>query len=300
MQSKESCVFFWAVTYLLAILIGFGAVAFSTLLERKLLGLSQVRLGPNKVTIFGVLQPVADGIKLLFKQLFLVTLRQRLLFLRSPVVVFCLFIVIWAWLLPWNRSGFELKYSSLIFFSLLGVGGYAIIMTGWSRIRRFAKLGRLRGILQNLSFEVALILVFISVLMFFHRFSIKREICIKEELILVWVSIWLLLSLIERNRAPFDLLEGERELISGFNIEMGSLTFVYLFLREYGMLIILSFVAGVALYGGAMVNFIIFLSFLLFIRSCFPRVRYDVIIRIMWEGVLPFGVLFFTLLYVVV
>jgi NADH-ubiquinone oxidoreductase chain 1 len=228
--------------------------------------------------------------------LFLITLSQRLLFLGRPTVVFCLFIIIWAWLLPWDRIGYELKYSSLVFFSLLGVGRYVIIITGWSRISRFAKLGSLRGILQNLSFEVALILIFISVLIFFHRFSIKREINIKEELILVWVSIWLLLSLIESNRAPFDLLEGERELISGFNIEIGSLTFVYLFLREYGILIILSFIAGVALYGKTTVYFIIFMSFLLFIRSCFPRVRYDVIIRIMWERVLPFGVLFFIVL----
>ena len=210
----------WVFTSIILILLGLGGVAFVTLLERKLLGLSQVRLGPNKVTFGGLLQPVIDGVKLLFKQLHIVRASQNVLFTISPALLLVLFIVVWRWLLPWNGSIFFLKYSSLVFFSLLGVGAYMVILTGWRRARSFSKLGRLRGILQRLSFEVALILVFIVVLSFFSSFSFSYNVVLEVDVLILWLVLWLVLSLMETNRAPFDLLEGERELIRGFNIEI--------------------------------------------------------------------------------
>jgi len=239
------------------------------------------------------LQPVADGIKLLFKQLFVISWSQFFLFIRSPGLLIMFFSVIWIWFVPWDSRLFFGKFSSLVFFSLLGVGTYAVILTGWSRSRRFSKLGRLRGILQRLSFEVALILMFICVLELANSFSLKIESSLNFELLLSWRVIWITLSLIERNRAPFDLLEGERELIRGFNIEMGRLTFVYLFLREYGMIIILSFIASVALFREVTMGGALFVCVILFMRRCFPRIRYDIIMSLMWQSVLPLGVLYF-------
>jgi len=283
----------WIAVSLIIILLGLGGVAFVTLLERKLLGLRQIRLGPNKVTLNGILQPVMDGVKLLFKQLHLVSSSQNVLFSISPALLLILFLVVWRWLIPWKGCVLFLKYSSLIFFSLLGVGAYMVILTGWRRARRFSKLGRLRGILQSLSFEVALILTFLVILAFFSSFSFRRNIGIDVEMIFLWLILWLILSLIETNRAPFDLLEGERELIRGFNIEMRSLTFVFLFLREYGIIVVLRLIMRLVLVGQPSLLAIVYVSLILFLRRCYPRVRYDIMITIMWEMILPFRVMLF-------
>lgn len=289
----------WVVTSIVLILLGLGGVAFVTLLERKLLGLSQIRLGPNKVTINGLLQPVIDGIKLLFKQLHVARASQSILFTMSPALLLALFMVVWRWLIPWNGSLFFLKYSSLVFFSLLGVGAYIVILTGWRRARRFSKLGRLRGILQRLSFEVALILVFIVALSSFNTFSFSYNIALEADMITLWLVLWLLLSLMETNRAPFDLLEGERELIRGFNIEIRSLTFVFLFLREYGIIIVLRIILRLVLSRSPNLLGISYVIIILFLRRCYPRVRYDVIMRIIWEIILPLSVVVFFIFSVV-
>lgn len=224
---------------MLVILFGLGGVAFITLLERKLLGLSQIRLGPNKVRLRGLLQPVADGIKLLFKDVFFVMRSQIILFFTGPIIRMRVFVILWVWVLPWIGDFIRLKYSSLLFFRLLGLRAYTVIITGWSRISAFSKLGRLRGILQSLSFEVALVLVFLTMLSLLKGFLLKRENRLPVEVLGFWMVVWILLSLMETNRAPFDLLEGESELIRGFNVEISRILFVYLFLREYGRIIIM-------------------------------------------------------------
>jgi len=280
----------WLTLGLFVLLIGIGRVAFVTLLERKVLGLTQTRLGPNKVTLFGTLQPLADGVKLLSKFNLRTKFRQFRLFFLSPVLLIILFLFLWSWVLPWEGNIILIKHNSLLYFRLLGVGAYAIILTGWRSTRAFSKLGRIRGILQRLSYEVSLIVLFLFFILFVKRFRIVRT-NISWESILFWLGIWLILVLIERNRAPFDLLEGERELISGFNIEIGSLIFVYLFLREYGIVVVIAAITNIALSGGINLTTFFLTLVILLLRRCFPRVRYDSLMRFIWQCVLPLRVL---------
>lgn len=281
----------WLVGLVLVILLGFGAVAFITLLERKFLGLSQIRIGPNKVSEMGLLQPVRDGVKLLFKQLFILNKGQLFLFVIRPRILLVNFILIWCLLVPWRGTSL-FKYGALLFFAILGVRSYSVILAGWGRTSVFSKLGRLRGLLQNLSFEVALILVFFCVLTSVSSFSVFSNLG-GEGLIFVWSAIWVVLSLLESNRAPFDLLEGESELIRGFNVEMGSLTFVYLFLREYGMVILIIIIFCSVMFVETKFLVLFLSSLILVLRSCYPRIRYDIIMTFIWERLLPLRVFLF-------
>jgi len=281
----------WFVIRGLVLLLGIGGVAFVTLLERKILGLSQIRLGPNKVTFLGILQPLADGIKLLTKQNVHNKSSQFILFYTSPIMLIILFLLLWRWVIPWEGNIFLIKHRSLLFFRVLGIRAYAVIIVGWSSTRGFSKLGRMRGILQSLSYEVSLIIIFMFFLFLIKSFNIMGRFNYRRERLWLWLILWLILSLIERNRAPFDLLEGERELIRGFNIEIGRLIFVYLFLREYGMVIVIAAITDVVLTNriGLFSMFIVII--LLLIRSCFPRVRYDTLIILIWQCILPLRVL---------
>lgn len=243
------------------------------------------------MSYFGLLQPVLDGIKLLFKDWFFVKRSQSALFIISPILLMLVFMVLWVLILPWWGS---ISLTKLTFFGLfisLGIGAYAAIITGWRSQSAFSKLGSLRGILQSLSFEVALILVVIRAAVFIKTLSLFY-IEIFQENLLLWGIIWFILSLIETNRAPFDLLEGERELIRGFNVEFGRTLFVYLFLREYGMIIFLILFITTP-FSGLRRGAIVLVCLVLFIRRCFPRVRYDIMIRLIWIRILPVAICLF-------
>lgn len=171
------------MVFVLVILIGIGGVAFITLLERKILGASQLRLGPNKVSFFGVLQPVMDGVKLLIKQNLFVTKRQ-LLFYFSPIVLLMLFLFFYSFILPWHGMAVSFKATALIYFSCLGINAYFIVVAGWSSLRSFSKLGRIRGILQRVSYEVSFILALVVILILIKDFLFLMPVRLNE-LILV-------------------------------------------------------------------------------------------------------------------
>lgn len=282
-------IIFWLLEFLFILTVGLGGVAFLTLLERKILGLRQVRLGPNKTSIRGLIQPVFDGIKLLTKAGLLLIQSFKFFFLFSPGIVLFFFLIIWLCILPWEGQTSGLKCSSLCFFALLGLNAYRIILTGWSSVSRFSKLGGFRSLLQSLRFEVAIILLFIIVLKVFRSLSFRREVK-PLELLFFWFILWFILSLIETNRAPFDLVEGERELIRGFNVEIRRLRFIFLFLREYGIILVISVILSLRLSYFYSFQALIYLILLLILltRSCFPRIRYDIIITIIWGILLPF------------
>jgi len=200
-----------------------------------------------------------------------------------------LFVILWTLVLPWEGRMYLYKNISLLFFCYLAVMAYSVILAGWRRTRAYSKIGRIRGILQRLSYEVALILAFLWCLSLLSRFSFSSFKLVTLEISIIWLVVILIFILIEGNRAPFDLLEGERELIRGFNIEMGSLIFVYLFLREYGIILFISALVIKAIIGVINVLMFIFLATIILIfRRCYPRVRYDSLIGLIWKSQLPF------------
>jgi NADH-quinone oxidoreductase subunit H len=246
-------------------------------------------LGPSVVRFFGVLQPVLDGVKLLLKDIINTFLAQIVLLWSRASLILMLFLTILIYVLPWGHSGALLMhYPIIILFVILGLGTYAVMLLGWSFTSPFSKLGGLRGMLQRLSFEVALILVLMVPISFSVALAVTRAPKLGLEMVL-WGVLWLSLCLIERNRAPFDLLEGERELIRGFNIEVSSAPFVFVFLREYGILFSLGALLRLGLLIEISILVVLSILTLLFIRRCFPRIRYDTLMGLTWQRVLPLG-----------
>nr|YP_009346457.1 NADH dehydrogenase subunit 1 [Xiphinema pachtaicum]AOT84268.1 NADH dehydrogenase subunit 1 [Xiphinema pachtaicum] len=265
-----------------------GMVAFYTFLERKVLGFSQNRIGPNKLMFTGFGQPVMDGMKLLMKNS-LTPLFVQVVYFISCVLVFLVFLMVFLFS-PWKYSANIVRISFLLVFTMIGIGTYTVILMGWSITSSFSKLGSLRAMLQGLSFEVALVMSFFLVLLMFSSLSMLSFLS-AYELMFIWVVSWLVLCLMESNRAPFDLLEGESELISGFNLEMGGLMFVFIFLSEYGMLFMLVMFTMVPFKGSLNFEGVIISSLMLLIRGCYPRVRYDYLMLLMWQFMLPFMIL---------
>lgn len=212
------------------------------------------------------------------------TISQALLFI-GPIISFVVFIVLWVFVLPWSGS-FVFRCSALLLFLILGFRAYRVVVIGWGITRVFSKLGRLRAILQGLSFEVSLILTFFITLIHLNRVSLINSL-VCSEISIVWALLWVVLCLIERNRAPFDLLEGESELIRGFNIEISSVVFVLVFLREYGILFSLRILISVPFSESLGAVALLCASYVLFIRRCFPRVRYDSLMVLIWQAFLP-------------
>lgn len=272
------------VSYLLA-------VAFLTLTERKLLSLSQSRLGPNKSSVFGLLQPVLDGIKLFLKSRTSLEQVHKLIYIiRSYLTLSIMLLLIMALPLRENRI---FEYQGLWLLVILGLGTHLILMCGWSSISKYRMIGRVRSLSQAISYEVVFSLLLL--LPFLLNKALNWE--TSRQSIILLLLVWVLVILIELQRAPFDLAEGERELVSGFNTEYSSLLFTYLFLREYGNLLFSSLWRNLFWQG---FNFMVLVWFtiLIIIRSCYPRVRFDIIIITSWLILLPLVLLvWFAFLY---
>ena len=246
------------------------AIAFYTLFERKLLSLSQTRLGPNQVLLGGLLQPVLDGVKLLLKEWYY-PLKGRISFLLIPPLLFMS-----SFLLYLVLPSFQMIISYRLLFLLMFIGFivYSNMLRGWLSYSKYSSLGRVRRVRQSIRYEILLTLLLLRI--------VGSLIVYREKIYLLRVAIWLLCILRECNRHPFDFAEGERELIRGFNVEYGRSGFVLLFLSEYGIIILFSLIREVFFSIGLLV-----LIFFILSRSVLPRFRYDKLIRLIWLIRLP-------------
>lgn len=279
------------------IIIVLVRVAFFTLLERKVLGYMQLRKGPLKVGFLGIVQPFNDAIKLFTKEFLFPYISNYIIFYLIPIMG--MFIRIWVWLLiPYIFILFNFNLGVLFLLACMGVRVYFIIISGWASNSNYAKLGRLRGIAQTISYEVSLAVILLSLLILIGGFNIREFIVYQEYIwflffvfplgIIIFVSI-----LAELNRAPFDFIEGERELVSGFNIEYGAGGFALIFLAEYSRIIFISMLFVVIFLGGIGFRIIFYFKLIIlgfsfiWIRGLLPRYRYDKLINLTWKFFLP-------------
>lgn len=256
-----------------------------------------MRKGPNKVGVIGLFQPFSDAIKLLNKELFYIFKSNYYLFYVCPLLRFIFILIIWI-LYPFITNLYFINYSILLIIILISIGGYIIIFIGWSANSIYSILGSIRSVSQMLSYEVRFILIILILIIIRERYSFMD---FYKFQIYVWYLlrvyplfvIYFISILAELNRRPIDFIEGESELVSGFNIEYFRGGFTLIFLAEYGIIIFFRFVRVILFMNLIKITFLLFIfinifrSLIIFIRGLLPRIRYDELIYLCWKIILP-------------
>jgi NADH-quinone oxidoreductase subunit H len=288
------------------------AVAYLTYAERKVMAAMQLRRGPNVVGPFGLLQPIADGLKLLFKETIIPTGANRVVFIVAPMLTFILSLIAWA-VIPFDKGVVlaDINVGILYLFAVSSLGVYGIVMAGWASNSKYPFLGALRSAAQMVSYEVSIGFVMVTVLLCVGSLNLSA---IVEAQRTVWFCIplfpmfviFFISALAETNRSPFDLPESESELVAGYFSEYSSMTFALFFLGEYANMILMSASTTILFLGGWLpplniapftwipgwIWFFLKISLVLFgflwVRATFPRYRYDQLMRLGWKVFLPF------------
>jgi NADH-quinone oxidoreductase subunit H len=296
------------------------AVAYLTYAERKVIGAIQLRKGPNVVGPFGLLQPLADGVKLFLKETILPSGASKAVFIIAPMLTFFLALIAWA-VIPFDEGWVlaDINVGVLYLFAISSLGVYGIIMSGWASNSKYAFLGGLRSAAQMVSYEVSIGFVLISVLLSVGSLNLSDVVLKQKETVwfiiphLPMFFIFLISALAETNRAPFDLPEAESELVAGYNVEYSAMTFALFFLGEYANMILMSGMTAILFLGGwlppidvAPFNWVpgiiwfalkicAVLFVFLWVRATFPRYRYDQLMRLGWKVFLPFSLFWLVL-----
>jgi NADH-quinone oxidoreductase subunit H len=319
----------WALAYIVAIVVPlFVAVAYLTLWERKLIGWMQIRLGPNRTTFFGIrwlggwAQPIADGVKLLFKEVIFPANADKGLFLLAPVMMLMPALAAWA-VIPFAPEMVlaDINAGLLYVMALSSMGVYGVIIAGWASNSKYAFLGAMRSAAQMVSYELAMGFALVVVLMVSGSLNLsdivegqgKGYFADQGLNFLSWNWLPLLPMLVvyfvsgvaETNRAPFDVVEGESEIVAGHMIEYSGMTFALFFLAEYMNMILISALTAIMFFGGwqapvsspffdwvppflwLLAKIFVIVSMFLWIRATFPRYRYDQIMRLGWKVFIP-------------
>nr|YP_009685803.1 NADH dehydrogenase subunit 1 [Nothobranchius ocellatus]QDU91801.1 NADH dehydrogenase subunit 1 [Nothobranchius ocellatus] len=299
----------FVINPLLMVIFILLAVALLTLIERKVLGYMQLRKGPNIVGPYGLIQPVADGIKLFLKEPVWPSTSSPLLFLAMPTIALALALILWIPMpIPLPLANLNLGLLFILAFSSLAV--YSILGSGWASNSKYALIGALRAVAQTISYEVSLGLILLNAIIFTGGFTLQIFSTTQENIWLVFTmwplaTMWFVSTLAETNRAPFDLTEGESELVSGFNIEYSGGPFALFFLAEYANIILMNTLTTILFLGTGvqfsnttydtmiiMTKATLLSMIFLWVRASYPRFRYDQLMHLVWKNILPITMAF--------
>ena len=310
----------WIVGKILVIVIPLMlAVAYLTYAERKVLAYMHVRIGPNRVGIFGLLQPIADGLKLVTKELITPTKSSPLLFMMAPVLVLAVSLSAWS-VIPFSPHLVLANINAGVLFilAITSLDVYGILIAGWASNSKYAFYGALRACAQVISYEIAMGFALVGVLMTAGTMNLSGIVYAQSGNILHWYwlplfpffIVYFISGVAETNRLPFDMAEGESEIVAGFHVEYSSIAFALFFLAEYANMILIAAFAALLFWGGwlspfqgvpmldqlfswvpGLVWFIlkicVFLFCFIWFRATFPRYRYDQIMRLGWKVLIP-------------
>jgi NADH-quinone oxidoreductase subunit H len=326
----EWIVFFWSlaivrelVGIVVVIVVLLLSVAYFTYWERKVLAWVQLRKGPNVVGPFGLLQPIADGLKLFMKETVIPAGANRVVFIAAPILTFVLSLIAWA-VIPFDFGLVlaNINVGILYLFAISSLGVYGIVMAGWASNSKYAFLGALRSAAQMVSYEVSIGFVLVSVLLCAGSLNLTKIVEAQQHIWFVvplfpMAIIFFASGLAETNRSPFDLVEGESEIVAGYFVEYSAMTFALFFLGEYANMILVATMTSLLFLGGWLAPFNIqpFTGWLahawamcwfavkiaamcfcfLWVRGTFPRYRYDQLMRLGWKVFLPFSLLWLVL-----
>ena len=304
------------IALLVPLLLG---VAYLTFAERKIIGYMQVRLGPNRVGPKGWLQPIADAMKLMFKEIIIPTRADRFLFVLAPILSFGPAIAAWA-VVPFGDGMIisQLDAGLLYLLALTSLGVYGVIIAGWASNSKYAFLGAMRSAAQIVAYEIAMGFALVGVLMAAGSLNLNQIVLAQQGSLLHWFwlpllplfLVYFISGVAETNRAPFDVAEGESEIVAGFHVDYSGMAFAVFFLAEYANMILVSALAATLFLGGwlspfesipvlgALFDFVpgviwltlkisLLLLFFLWFRATFPRYRYDQIMRLGWKVFIP-------------
>jgi NADH-quinone oxidoreductase subunit H len=304
------------------------AVAYFTLAERRIIGFIQNRIGPNRVGPFGLLQPIADAIKLLFKEIIIPRRSNRYLFIVAPMITLGPALAAWA-VIPFDKGWViaDINVGILYLFAMTSASVYGIIIAGWSSNSRYAFLGALRSAAQIVSYEIPMGFALVGVLMAAGSMNLSEIVLAQQggfwhwywiPLLPLFIVYWIS-AMAETNRSPFDVAEGESEIVAGFHVEYAGITFAIFFLAEYANMILVSALASILFMGGwlspfqgipfleslfawvpGIIWFLLKASFFSFLflwsRATFPRLRYDQIMRLGWKIFIPITIIWIVVL----
>ncbi len=295
------------------------AVAFYTYFERKVIGAMQIRIGPNRVGPWGLIQPFADVFKLLLKEVILPTNSNRFLFLLAPIIALAPALAAWA-VVPFNDFLVlaDVDAGLIYVLALTSLGVYGIIIAGWASNSKYSFLGAMRAAAQTVSYEIAMSMSLVGVLILSGTLNLREIVLAQQGGLFDWYwlpllplfVIYMISGLAETNRAPFDQAEGESEIVAGFHVEYSGSTFAIFFLAEYANMILISGLTAILFAGGWLSPFegmpvlgdtilgqgsifwflaktVVFMFMFLWYRATFPRYRYDQIMRLGWKALIP-------------
>jgi NADH-quinone oxidoreductase subunit H len=312
----------WVIKSIVIITIVLGGFAYLTLFERRILARIQVRIGPNRAGPFGLLQPVADGIKLLFKEEFIPDRADKVVFVLAPVLTVVPALILLA-VIPFGPdiSLFGKSFSQslagdvnvgvLYIMAIASIAVYGITLAGWSSNNKYALMGGLRSAAQMVSYELVLGLAFVGPILLAETMSLHEIIQSQRSLWYIVIQpigflLFLVASIAEVNRAPFDMPEAEQELTAGYHAEYSGMKFALFFMAEYGKMIVVSFIAATLFLGGYLgpfvdqfpwlgpiylaVKVVVILFLMVWVRATWPRIRYDRLMALGWKVLLPLAI----------